>query len=83
MATRLSDAFIPSVYGSYTAVNSPETSAFFQSGIITNNDFLNQVAKEGGKTVIVPFWQDIDATIEPNYSNDDPADKAVANKIRL
>ena len=81
MATRLSDAIIPTVYGTYTAVNSPETSAFFQSGIITSNDFLNQIARVGGKTVTVPFWQDIDATIEPNYSNDDPADKAVANKI--
>ena len=78
---RLSDVFIPQVYGSYTAVNSPETSAFVQAGIIATNPLMNAIAKAGGKTHIVPFWKDIDPTIEPNYSNDDPADLAVPNKI--
>jgi hypothetical protein len=78
---RLSDAFIPSVYGSYTAVNNPETSAFVQAGIIATNPLLDGFAKNAGKTFVVPFWRDIDPTIEPNYSNDDPADLAVPNKI--
>lgn len=78
---RLSDVFIPSVYGSYTAVNNPESSALIRAGVVTNNDLLNQVARGGGKIITVPFWKDIDPTIEPNYSNDDPADLAVPNKI--
>ena len=78
---RLSDVFIPSVYGSYTAINNPMTSAFVRAGIITNNAALNTIARDGGKTAVVPFWKDIDPTLEPNYSNDDPADLAVPNKI--
>lgn len=78
---RLSDAFIPSVYGSYTAVNNPETSAFVQAGVIVQNDFMNAMIGGAAKAFTVPFWQDIDPTIEPNYSNDDPSDLAVANKI--
>lgn len=81
MVVRLSDAFIPSVYGSYTALNSPETSAFVRAGIISTNDFLNNIARQGGINVTVPFWKDIDASIEPNYSNDDPADLAVPHGI--
>jgi hypothetical protein len=78
---RLSDVFIPSVYLSYTAVNNPMTSAFVRAGVIANNPLLDAIAKGGGRLSTVPFWQDIDPTIEPNYSNDDPADMAVPNKI--
>lgn len=82
MATvRLSDAFIPTIYGSYTAVNNPENSQFVASGVVARSAVLDQIARDGGKTVTVPFWQDIDPTLEPNYSNDDPADIAVAAKI--
>lgn len=78
---RLSDAFIPSVYGTYTAVNNPETSAFVQAGVIAQSPFLNTMIAGAAKSFVVPFWQDIDPTIEPNYSNDDPNDLAVAQKI--
>jgi hypothetical protein len=78
---RLSDVFIPQVYGSYTALDNPETSAFVTAGIIQTSDLLNAVAKAGSKTLIVPFWRDINPNIEPNYSNDDPNDLAVPNNI--
>jgi hypothetical protein len=78
---RLSDVFEPTVYGSYTAVNNPMSSAFVTAGIMTNNALLNGIARAGGRTAIVPFWQDIDPSLEPNYSNDDPADLAVPHKI--
>ena len=78
---RLSDVYVADVYGSYTAVNSPETSAFYQTGIIARNALMDTIARDGGKQATVPFWQDLDASIEPNYSNDDPADLAVANKV--
>lgn len=80
-AVRLSDVFEPTVYGSYTAINNPLSSAFVAAGIIASNDMMNAIARQGGRNSTVPFWQDIDPTIEPNYSNDDPADLAVPNKI--
>jgi len=78
---RLSDAFVHDVYGSYTAVNDPEQSALVTAGIVSTSEMLNEIARGGGKQGTVPFWQDIDPTIEPNYSNDDPADLATPNKI--
>lgn len=78
---RLSDAFVSDVYGSYSSVNSPENSKFVTSGVVRQTEQFNAMARDGGKQVTVPFWLDIDAAIEPNYSNDDPADLAVPNKI--
>lgn len=78
---RLSDIFEPTVYGSYTAIDNPEKSAFIAAGVIATNPLLNGIARGGGRSVIVPFWKDIDPTVEPNYSNDDPADLAVPGKI--
>lgn len=79
--TRISDVFIHDVYGSYTAVNNPETSAFVQSGIIATSELLTSIARDGGKQMTIPFWNDLDPDSEPNYSNDDPADLAVADKV--
>lgn len=79
--TQLTNAIIPSVYLSYSALNSPERTFLFDSGIITKNPVLDAIARQGGKTAELPFWLDLDATIEENYSNDDPADLAVPNLI--
>ena len=79
--TRLSDAVIPAVYGAYTAVNSPENTAFFESGVVVRNAMLDAKANTGGQEIQLPFWRDLDASVEPNASNDDPADMAAPNKI--
>ena len=82
MATvRLSDAVIPAVYRSYTALNTLEKSEIITSGIVARVPLLDEIAKAGGKTGTVPFWLDLDPTIEENQSNDDPADFAVPNKL--
>lgn len=82
MATvRLSDAVVPEVYRSYTAVDSPEKSEIFKSGIIARDPLMDAIARAGGITGTIPFWLDLDQTIEENQSNDDPADLAVPNKI--
>jgi hypothetical protein len=78
---RLSDMFISPVYLSYTTLNNPEQSRFVRSGIIAVSDTMSQIARSSSKLATVPFIGDIDPTIEPNYSNDDPADLAVPNKI--
>lgn len=82
MATvRLSDVVIPEVYNTYTSVDSPEKTEFFQSGIVIRNAMLDAKANEGGETINLPFWNDLDASIEPNISSDDPAQNAVPNKV--
>lgn len=79
--TRLSDAVIPEVYADYQAENSPEKTAFFESGVVVRNEMLDAKAKTGGQEIQVPFWRDLDASVEPNASNDDPADMASPNKL--
>lgn len=79
--TRLTDAVIPEVYADYQAENTPEKTAFFESGVVVRNDMLDQKANTGGQEIQVPFWRDLDASVEPNASNDDPADMAAPNKL--
>lgn len=81
MVTRLADAYVSDVYGSYFSVNDPETTLFYQAGIIARSGLLDSIARSGGKFATVPFWKDLDPNSEPNYSNDDPADEATADKI--
>jgi hypothetical protein len=78
--TQLTDVIVPQVYESYIAVNSPEKSAFFQSGVVVSNSMLQQKANTGGRTVNVPFWRDLDSTVAPNLS-DDTTNSANPQKI--
>lgn len=82
MATvRVLDVVIPEVYQSYSQVDDVEKTAFFQSGIVTKNDMLDKLADEGGATVNLPFWRDLDPSQEPNLTSDNPLQKATPNKI--
>ena len=82
MATvRLTDVVIPAVYESYTANDSPEKTAFFESGVATRNAMLDAKANEGGDQLKVPFWNDLDADAEPNLSSDNPGSSATPNKL--
>ena len=82
MATvRLTDVVIPEVYESYTANDSPEKTAFFESGVATRNAMLDAKANEGGDQLKVPFWNDLDADAEPNLSSDNPGSSATPNKL--
>jgi hypothetical protein len=79
--TRISDVIVPEVYLTYDAVDSPEKTVFVQSGIIVNNPVLNAQAGSGGDTFNLPFWKDLDSTVEANLSSSDPAVKATAQKL--
>lgn len=79
--TRLSDAFIPSIYASYQTNDNPERSVLVTSGVVATTAALNTIARSGGMNAYIPFWNDLDPDSEPNYSNDDPADLAVPEKI--
>jgi len=79
--TRLTDVIIPEVYLSYTAVNSPEKTAFFTSGVVQRSGLIDQLTNGGGETFNLPFWKDLDSSVAPNLSSDDPAALATPNKI--
>ena len=79
--TRLADIIDTVVYQDLPSVNSPEKTAIFTSGIVTRTALLDSLASSAGKTAELPFWNDIDATVAPNLSSDDPAVLAAADKI--
>lgn len=82
MATvQLADIIDVTVFQDLPAVNSPEKTAFFQSGVVTRNALLDSIATASGKTAELPFWKDIDSTVAPNLSNDNPASLATPDKI--
>lgn len=79
-STQLSDVVIPDVYLSYTSVNSPELTAFLDSGIAVTNPMLASAFSRGGHIAYMPYWKDLDPTVEPNYSTDSPTDVATPQK---
>jgi len=79
--TLISDVIVPAVYASYDAVNSPERTAFFESGVATVNPLLQQLASGAGRIHTIPFWKDLDGSSEPNYSTDLTTDVAVPEKL--
>jgi len=79
--TRLSDIIDVTVFQDLPAVDGPEKTAFFQSGVVTRNGLLDAIASQPGKLAELPFWKDLDATSAPNLSNDDPTSLAAADKI--
>lgn len=68
-AVKLADVIVPDVYASYQAENGPEKTAFWESGVISNDELLNAKANTGGDKIQIPFWKDLDADSEPNYSD--------------
>jgi hypothetical protein len=82
MATvQLADVIDVRVFQDLPAVNSPEKTAFYTSGIVARSGVLDSLATAAGKIAELPFWNDIDPTVGPNLSSDNPATIAVASKI--
>lgn len=78
---RLADIIDVTVYQDLAPVNSPEKTDFFESGIAVRDTVLDGLATDAGKTAELPFWNDLDASDEPNYSNDNPATLATPAKV--
>lgn len=79
--TELSDIFVPEVFQSYQVNDTVEKTAFVESGVVTLSPTLDQRANSGGMLTTIPFWNDLDASIEPNYSNTTYTDIATPQKI--
>lgn len=79
--TRLSDIVDVKVFRDLPQVDGPEKTAFFDAGIVTRNGLLDEIASGPGKIVELPFWNDLDGSVEVNYSTDNPASSATPQKI--
>ena len=79
--TRLSDIIDVTVFRDLPPVNGPEKTAFYDSGVVTRNALLDELASAAGKTAELPFWKDLDGSIELNYSDDDPSNTATPQKV--
>lgn len=79
--TRLSDIIDVTVFQDIPAVDSPELTAFYDSGVVIRNELLDGLANSPGKTSELPFWKDLDATSAPNISTDNPATIATAENV--
>lgn len=85
--TTLGDVFARDRDAAYEVVQSymdadPVTKTpFFESGLIVTNPIISGLAQSATGIVDLPFWLPIDASVEPNYSNDVYEDIAVPRKI--
>lgn len=77
MPTILSDVVFRDELRDYMQVNTAEKTAFFQSGILVNNRDMSALLASPTNTFTIPWWVDLDASIESNYSNDVYTDIAV------
>ena len=62
--TQVSDVIVPEVFVPYVIERTAEKSRLIQSGIIESNSEFDDLANEGGRTVNMPFWQDLDGDDE-------------------
>lgn len=79
--TRLSDIIDVTVFQDLPQVEGPEKTLLFESGIVTRNTMLDGFANGPGKTAELPFWNDLDGSVEVNYSSDNPASSATPQKL--
>lgn len=64
MVTRISDAIIPEVFMKYVLNRSVEKSRLIKSGIVQTSPLFNSKINEAGRTVEMPFWNDLDGEDE-------------------
>lgn len=82
MATvQLTDIIDVTVFNDLPAVNSPERTRFFESGVAIRSGLLDQLATAEGRIAELPFWKDLDAATEANLSSDDPTSSATPVKV--
>lgn len=62
--TRIEDVIVPEVFMPYVVRRTAEKSRLVQSGIMANDPVFNQKANGEGRTVQMPFWNDLDGEDE-------------------
>lgn len=79
--SRLANIIDVTIFQDLPPEDRPEKTAIFQSGVVVRNALLDQIANAPGKRAELPFWKDLDPTVEQNYSNDNPADTATPLQV--
>lgn len=59
MTTKLNDVIVPELFDPYVINKTMEKSALFQSGIITNDEHMNELASQSAPVVQMPFFEDL------------------------
>lgn len=67
---RLTDVIDVKVYQDLPAEHNPELTSFFESGVVIRDPLADSLANASGQDAELPYWLDIDPSIEPNYSTD-------------
>lgn len=57
--TKLADVIVPEIFTPYVIEKTAEKSRILQSGIAVANPKLNELVTAGGKTMNMPYWQDL------------------------
>jgi len=57
--TQISDVIVPEVFNPYVVQRTAELTALYLGGIISNSPELDALAFAGGKTINMPFWNDL------------------------
>lgn len=75
--TQIAAIWTPEVAASYKTLDALEKTAIADSGVLTTTEEMQQLLNSRLPDITLPYWNDLDASIEPNYSTDNPADIAV------
>ena len=59
MTTKLTDVIVPELFDPYVINKTMEKSALFQSGIVTNDAHMNELASQAAPVVQMPFFEDL------------------------
>lgn len=62
--TKIADIIIPDVWNPYIIERTAELSTLVRSGIIVRDTLLDALAKQGGKLIELPFFQDLSGNDE-------------------
>lgn len=57
--TQIADVIVPDVFQKYVIKRTPELSAIFSSGIVQRTPEFDSLASGEGRTVNMPFWNDL------------------------
>ena len=63
-ATKIADIIIPEVFHDYITVRTPEKSRLVRSGIVVPDSSIDDLAKKGGLTIQMPFFNDLSGDSE-------------------
>lgn len=90
--TLLTNIYEPTLFSNYFLEQMTNRNALIQSGILVNTPEMEAAARTGGRTVELPFWDDLDPTATPSVPTDTTdeivpigvtSDKEIAAKLFL